>query len=263
VDNGTINVGVAAHISAAAAGGPRYDPTLSPEQRSDISNAIWLCQNCAKLVDNDPQYYTIEVLRLWKSLAEAVARTEVGKTLAPRPIEVREKEGERYALTRRAELAERVLANFHEARDIIMAARSPHLFTGEGETRPKAAGESQGRTRRLNGYYAVAERLAKRQDFFSKFAAQRYPVVAIFGSESAKGFDELFRIMNEINIAVRLLVEMDGPFDYLPSSERQNLEAKIGWWTALDGDAISIRLDQIIGNVEKVFRPAIQATPLL
>ena len=57
---------------------------------------------------------------------------------------------------------------------------------------------------------------------------------------------------------MRLLVEMDGPFDYLPSSERQNLEAKIGWWTALNGDAIAIRLDQIVESVEKVFRPAIQ-----
>jgi hypothetical protein len=29
----TLNVGVAAHISAAAPGGPRYDPALPPEQR--------------------------------------------------------------------------------------------------------------------------------------------------------------------------------------------------------------------------------------
>src|SRR5258708_32968847 len=54
----TLNVGVAAHISAAAPGGPRYDPALSSEQRSDIANAIWLCQNCAKLIDNDAQRFT-------------------------------------------------------------------------------------------------------------------------------------------------------------------------------------------------------------
>ena len=49
----SLNLGVAAHITAASPGGPRYDPTLSSEQRSSPDNAIWLCQGCAKLVDND------------------------------------------------------------------------------------------------------------------------------------------------------------------------------------------------------------------
>jgi hypothetical protein len=44
----TLNLGVAAHISAAAVGGPRYDPGLSSEQRRDIANAIWLCQKLRK-----------------------------------------------------------------------------------------------------------------------------------------------------------------------------------------------------------------------
>jgi hypothetical protein len=48
-----VNVGVAAHITAAASGGPRYDKSLSSEQRKLIDNGVWLCQNCAKLVDND------------------------------------------------------------------------------------------------------------------------------------------------------------------------------------------------------------------
>ncbi|MBM7093290.1 hypothetical protein JTP67_33260, partial [Streptomyces sp. S12] len=41
---GSINIGVAAHITAASAGGPRYDPALTSEQRKHISNGIWLCQ---------------------------------------------------------------------------------------------------------------------------------------------------------------------------------------------------------------------------
>ncbi len=88
----TLNVGVAAHISAAAPRGPRYDPALSPEQRSDIGNAIWLCQNCAKLIDNDPQRFTSAVLVAWKGLAEAVAQTEIGKTQGPpRGTEIQDK----------------------------------------------------------------------------------------------------------------------------------------------------------------------------
>ena len=57
------NIGVAAHITAAAAGGPRFDETLPPDQRKSIENAIWLCQNCAKLIDNDPHLYTVDLVR--------------------------------------------------------------------------------------------------------------------------------------------------------------------------------------------------------
>jgi hypothetical protein len=67
---GVVNIGVAAHISAASEGGPRFDGSLSPEQRSDSSNGIWLCQVCAKLVDNDPLRFGREVLESWKRAAE-------------------------------------------------------------------------------------------------------------------------------------------------------------------------------------------------
>src|SRR5215469_9046930 len=68
---GSINVGVAAHITAAAPGGKRYDASLTPEQRQSIENGIWLCQICAKLVDNDELRYTLELLRKWKAHSEA------------------------------------------------------------------------------------------------------------------------------------------------------------------------------------------------
>ncbi len=75
-----VNIGVAAHITAASPGGPRYDPDLLPEERSAPSNGIWLCQNCAKLIDNDPTRFTVEVLKKWKTDAEEEAKTRVGKT---------------------------------------------------------------------------------------------------------------------------------------------------------------------------------------
>jgi len=80
VDNSkALNVGVAAHITAASEGGPRYDPSLTPEQRSCAENGIWLCQNCAKLVDNDPTRYTVDLLRSWKTVADDLALEEIGK----------------------------------------------------------------------------------------------------------------------------------------------------------------------------------------
>lgn len=72
-----VNIGVAAHISAAAAGGPRYAPNLSPQERGSVTNGIWLCQNCGKLVDNDEQRYTTALLQTWKQQAELAALSEI------------------------------------------------------------------------------------------------------------------------------------------------------------------------------------------
>lgn len=69
----SLNIGVAAHITGASPGGARYDADLSPEERKSPENGIWLCQNCAKLVDNDPQGYSAAVLYKWKFGAEAQA----------------------------------------------------------------------------------------------------------------------------------------------------------------------------------------------
>jgi hypothetical protein len=71
--SGTINVGVAAHITAAAPGGPRYDESLSPDERGSEGNGIWLCQTCGKLVDSDDSGYSVDKLREWKHDAEAAA----------------------------------------------------------------------------------------------------------------------------------------------------------------------------------------------
>ena len=67
--DGEINLGIAAHICAAAPGGPRYDSAMTPEQRRSPENGIWLCQRHAKAVDNDPAAYSVERLREWKRLA--------------------------------------------------------------------------------------------------------------------------------------------------------------------------------------------------
>jgi formylglycine-generating enzyme required for sulfatase activity len=72
-----VNIGVAAHITAAAPGGPRYDPDLSSEERGAIDNALWLCQSCAKLIDSDVGRYTVELLREWKEGAERAAQEEL------------------------------------------------------------------------------------------------------------------------------------------------------------------------------------------
>ena len=81
-----LNVGVAAHITGAAPGGPRYNSAMTPEQRADVANGIWLCQTCAKLVDNDQIRFIAMVLQDWKAVAEQAAFDQVGKTLPRRDV---------------------------------------------------------------------------------------------------------------------------------------------------------------------------------
>ena len=73
----TVSIGEAAHICAAAPGGPRYDESMSPEQRSSYDNGIWLCRNCAAMIDRDEEFYSVELLYRWKKNAEEKAEEEL------------------------------------------------------------------------------------------------------------------------------------------------------------------------------------------
>ncbi|TWC24307.1 hypothetical protein FBY06_102388 [Pseudomonas sp. SJZ085] len=73
----TISIGEAAHITAAAPGGARYDPTLTPEQRTSISNGIWMCKIHARLIDVDPSVYPAHLLRAMKAEHEARINLEI------------------------------------------------------------------------------------------------------------------------------------------------------------------------------------------
>src|SRR5713101_1411223 len=79
---GTVNLGIAAHITAASPKGPRYDKNLSPRQRKSFENGIWLCHTCGKAVDADTSAHTVPQLRQWKMRAEQEARARLGVTRA-------------------------------------------------------------------------------------------------------------------------------------------------------------------------------------
>lgn len=69
-------IGIAAHITAAAAGGPRFDGNLSTDDRVSIGNGIWLCANCSILIDREPATYSVNLLREWKAATELQVRRE-------------------------------------------------------------------------------------------------------------------------------------------------------------------------------------------
>jgi len=50
---------------------------MSSAERCAASNAIWLCQTCAKLIDSDVLRYSIAALAAWKDQAEARAHDQL------------------------------------------------------------------------------------------------------------------------------------------------------------------------------------------
>jgi hypothetical protein len=79
------NVGTAAHICAAARGGPRYDAAMTPAERTDIANGIWLCANHGRLIDTDVVQYTVTLLRDAKQVHERRCQQGLAATNASAP----------------------------------------------------------------------------------------------------------------------------------------------------------------------------------
>lgn len=75
-----IRNGIAAHINAAAKGGPRYDPLQSEEARKSIENAIWMCPTHGSLIDKEETAYTPSEIRDWKHNAELRAKQRLELT---------------------------------------------------------------------------------------------------------------------------------------------------------------------------------------
>lgn len=67
------NVGEVCHIHANNPGGPRYDETMSAEERNAIENLVLLCRKHHKIVDDNPDKYDADWLRSIKARHEAHA----------------------------------------------------------------------------------------------------------------------------------------------------------------------------------------------
>ena len=85
------------HIEAASPDGPRYNPNQTDDERSGYDNLILLCHKCHDMIDNNPETYTVELLKQWKKEHEAkfktdnkekVFRTPIPNGLLPRDNEV-------------------------------------------------------------------------------------------------------------------------------------------------------------------------------
>jgi hypothetical protein len=158
---------------------------------------------------------------------------------------------------RKAELAEKVLSSFYEMAEIIKGAREP--FVGLHET-AKRNGLPDHVTQDSN--FVPERRLLEHQELFGRFRSLRHEFAAVFGSDKAKPFDELWRIRVEINHAVdNMLRNREMGQSRRPEDIKQWQE----WYrTAFrhpdeSKDEIAKRISSMVAGVEETCRPAIEA----
>jgi hypothetical protein len=65
---GESGIGELAHIVSKKQGNPRYDPTLADESATD--NLLLLCPTHHRMIDADPEKYTVETLRRWNNMTK-------------------------------------------------------------------------------------------------------------------------------------------------------------------------------------------------
>lgn len=109
---GVTRIGDAAHITAASRNGPRYDNSLTPEERKAIDNGIWLCMPCARKIDSQVDAHPVDLLRKWKTDAEVRAALEMGR---PLPSEDSVRSEFVSALTGSPHLSSSLIPNAHGA----------------------------------------------------------------------------------------------------------------------------------------------------
>ncbi len=71
-------IGEAAHIYGARPDSKRYNLKMTDNARAEITNAIWLCRNCHKLIDTDEEKYTSDILFSWREQHEEFTLADLG-----------------------------------------------------------------------------------------------------------------------------------------------------------------------------------------
>lgn len=72
VESAGIVTGEICHIRAQSKGGPRFDEAQTEDERHSFSNLILLCRHHHKVVDSQPDVYSVEVLQDIKAVHEKV-----------------------------------------------------------------------------------------------------------------------------------------------------------------------------------------------
>lgn len=167
---------------------------------------------------------------------------------------------------RKQDLAEDVLSGFHQAVAILRTVRSPIGFEGEGRDRPRSEGqiESESVARLRDTYYAPIARYAVHRESMGNLLAKRYRMVAWFGVEAAKPFDDLNEVVGQITVAATSLMvhaDLDG-YRRLNPAQLERWEGVI-WFGSTDDDPVSDKIDDALAAMEAICRPILQTEDLV
>lgn len=210
-----LNVGVAAHITAASPGGPRYDPSLSPDERKEIGNGIWLCQSCGKLVDNDEGRYTKSLLIQWKQAAELEALTEIESAAGDRSPSDFDALKEYSAQFDRAALQDALRScgsykKFAEALGDLISLLNTGTVQGQTLTKRRADFDSPGwrtslerlyhEVRELRGLYTALVRSGEIDEAKCTCGFRNHSMYHDFEAKKQTVIDELNAILNEAKL---------------------------------------------------------------
>lgn len=78
--NKSTTIGEAAHIYGARPNSKRFKIEMIDSSRAEITNAIWLCRNCHKLIDSDEKRFSSDVLFEWREIHDKYVLSELGNT---------------------------------------------------------------------------------------------------------------------------------------------------------------------------------------
>lgn len=96
IPNQSTTIGEAAHIYGARENSKRYRPDMTDTARAEITNSIWLCRNCHKLIDTDDRRYAPNILYAWREQHEEYILKELGNRTGKIEFEVQSTELEAF-----------------------------------------------------------------------------------------------------------------------------------------------------------------------
>ncbi|QWF15120.1 hypothetical protein [Lysobacter capsici] len=186
----SVNVGEAAHIYGANPGSARYDPEMESVDRSSITNAIWLCANCHKIVDDDPNRYPAGLLYEWQREHEGWIARQIGKVSA----QVRQRYEKRHLedLGKLSYLAERLILEKGEYWEYLLTAEVLRQEIAPIVRRWSAL---------KNGLYVGPYVRIKREDFLAWISGKSDEILRIVNALSALTNVEFSRSWGKPGIA--------------------------------------------------------------
>ena len=110
-------------------------------------------------------------------------------------------------------------------------------------------------------YYATLERLEQRRQDIGNLLAKRYRAVAWFGADAAQPFENLHKAITGVGNAATLLIRWSGDGTQQREPDMWESYLRTIWWTSGGRDDIANQIDGAVKEIERIFRPVLEAQP--